>query len=88
VKRELRRLAAADVEQRVGMAAAKVAGLVELDRWNRLYAIHIHHLASIAGLQAAAVEALQNRDLPTAELRRLISDQLDEWERDLESGGA
>jgi len=88
VMRELRKRRAADVEQRVGRAAAKVAGLVELDRWNRLYAVHIHHLASIAGLQAAAVEALQNRDLPTAELRGLFRAELDEWERDIESGGS
>jgi hypothetical protein len=88
VMRELRRRRARDVEQRVGMAAAKVAGLVELDRWNRLYAIHIHHLASIAGLQAAAVEALQNRDLPTADLRALFRVELDEWERDIEAGGS
>jgi hypothetical protein len=86
--RELRRRRARDVEQRVGMAAAKVAGLVELDRWNRLYAIHIHHLASLAGLQAAAVEALQNRDLPTAVMRALFRAELDEWERDIEAGGS
>jgi hypothetical protein len=88
VMRELGKRRAHDVEQRVGMAAAKVAGLVELDRWNRLYAIHIHHLASIAGLQAVAVEALQDRNLPTAELRGLFRAELDEWERDIESGGS
>lgn len=88
VFRELRRRAHTEVEDRVGMAAAKVAGLVELDRWMRTYAVNVQHLASIAGLMSEVVEVLQARDLPNAELRGRFRQQIDEWDRDSEAGGS